>query len=206
MAEALPVRRPPIELGLSLLVAASPALMASSRVATALVLAGVVTVVLVLTSVALSLVERGPARRVWLVVHLLVVGVLVTAADQLIAGWFPALRGELGVYLPLTGASCVVLSRAASRTGSPGRALLAASGRSAVLAVSLVGLGFARELLGTGAIRLSMDGEPALSLPGLAHAPLVLALLPAGALLLAGLAIAAGRALSIAAGRAGGDK
>jgi len=173
------------------LLALSPALVAATTGTRGLALASVVLPIVVASRLLES--ALGPGRRsgTRLALQLLLVGVMVTAADLVFQAVSPALRRDLGLYLQLTGASCILLRGSASAEGaerSAGATLLDALGVGFGAAVALVLVACIREALGAGTVTLGV-GKLGFSLVlGFIHtAPAAVAVEAGGGLLIVGL-------------------
>ncbi len=168
------------------LLALAPALGATTSGLGALVVAAI-TLALGAICGALVLVLRRaltPFAALLLVVIAAVTG--VTLAELWLGAEAAELRGELGVFVPLITVNVLVLGQATLVGATEplrwyGRLLA----QGVAFATVLVLIGLVRELLGTGAV----FGAP------VAAVELGLFMAPAGALLLAGLAVAGARAL-----------
>jgi Na+-translocating ferredoxin:NAD+ oxidoreductase RnfE subunit len=167
---------------ITVLAAASPALVASSGIVNAAVLSGLVLVVLLPSSAIAAWTRRILSGRLHLIGRILSVAVLVTAADLVLGALAPGVRASLGIWFLLTGASCAVLVPPAPPEVRP--ALIEALARTGALALGLMVLGGARELLddvipslrAEGVVTGAQTASPYLLAPALGLAVLGLAL------------------------------
>jgi Na+-translocating ferredoxin:NAD+ oxidoreductase RnfE subunit len=100
----------------------------------------------------------------------------------------------MGIFLPLTGACTLLLVRMPLREATTGRSILAALRLGGGVGGCLAGVACVREVLGTGALSLRLEGPGILlPVPGLARSPAAAVMAPAGALLGMALLIALAR-------------
>jgi len=172
-----------------LLLAVSPALAVATTGTKALALAAVILPVLMLASALQSLLGQGVSSGTRLVLHILLVGILVTAADFIFQALAPVLRRELGIYLQLTAASCVLLGQVSDPPErSAARSLAEACGLGLGAGLGLTAVACVREALGAGTITLRLGTlGGSLRLPWLAEHPATVAVQASGALLVVGL-------------------
>ena len=88
------------------------ALAVTRSVATALVMSISVTVVLVGSSAAISLLRNDVPRSVRLIIEITVIATLVIIVDQVLQAFFWELSRELSVFVGLIITNCVILGRA----------------------------------------------------------------------------------------------
>ena len=175
-----------------------PLLAVSGSVVNAIGLGLSTTMVLVLSNASVSLIRNVVSDTVRLPTFVMIIASAVTCIELLVQAFAYELFLILGVFLPLITTNCVVLGRA------DGFAAKNALGPSMFDGLTM-GLGFAgvlivlgglRELSGTGALFANMD---LLFGPGAAdwkivvipdYQPFLLAILPPGAFIFAGLMIA----------------
>lgn len=135
-----------------LVLALCPALAVSGTVANALGL-GVVAIVAATTTLLAAVLLKGLPDEIRWLVHTLILAAVVSVCALLLNAWFPELYRSLDVFLPLLAANAVIVLRAEAAAGLslPGAAL---SGlRTGVLmAVVLLTLGLAREIVGHGSV------------------------------------------------------
>ncbi|MFP4473243.1 MAG: RnfABCDGE type electron transport complex subunit E [Candidatus Omnitrophota bacterium] len=112
------------------------------------------TFVLVMSNSVVSLVKNFIPDKVRIPCFIVIIASFVTIVDLVMAAYFPALHGQLGIFIPLIVVNCVILGRAeafASKNTVPA-ALLDGLGMGLGFAMALVLLGGVREILGSNAI------------------------------------------------------
>lgn len=179
------------------LLALCPLLAVSDTVVKAVGFSAVVLILLPLATLFLGVVRRWLDNTIVLPASLLVTAGLVTAAELLMRAWFHDLGQSFGVFLPLLAVNIVVIDH----IQAPDRSRVAAITRSVRIAVgialSLLALGLARELVGRGSL---LNGAGALLGSWAEGMELnvfsvdmgfLLAMLPPGAFISLGLLIAA---------------
>ena len=127
--------------------------------------------VLTISNTLVSATRHWILRDIRIPVYVLIIASLVTCVELVLKAWFPELDRSLGIFVPLIVTNCAIVARAelyASRNGII----------DSVIDGLAMGLGFALLLAAIGAFR---------QLAGLAW---LLALLPPGAFLSLGVAIA----------------
>ena len=177
-----------------------PLLAVSNNVVNALGLALASTLVLIGANGTIALIRRqipGFARRPCFV---LVIATFTTIAVLLMQAFAFEAYLKIALFVQIIVTNCMILGRVeafASRQ-SVGRALADAAGTAAGFALALITLGTARELIATGGLFANMQ---TLFGPGaerwqvsLADGGLMIAAMPPGAFIIAGLLIAAGQA------------
>jgi Na+-translocating ferredoxin:NAD+ oxidoreductase subunit E len=184
--------------GLVQLLGLCPLLAVSTSLGSGLGLGLATLAVLAASNLLVSLVGRSLPAEVRIAVFVLLIAALVTAVELALAAWLPGLHAALGIFLPLIVTNCLLLARAeafASRQ-PPALALLDGLAMGGGFLLVLVGLGSVRELLGRGSLggdlHLLYGGSSTttgLQLFGEQHG-FLLALLPPGAFILLGLALA----------------
>jgi electron transport complex protein RnfE len=187
--------------GLVQLLGLCPLLAVSTSFGLGLGLAIATLAVLASSNVLAALAGRVLPADVRVAAFVLIVAALVTSVELVYAAQWPALHDALGIYLPLIATNCLLLGRAetfASRA-PVSQALVDGLAMGAGFALVLVALGAVRELLGHGSLGSDLHALYGFGGPGLAsEGGFQLALLPAGALILLGLALAARQAWSAA--------
>ena len=151
--------------------------------------------VLCLSNVLVSATRRFLEDEIRIPIYVLIIASLVTCVELAFKAWFPVLDRSLGIFIPLIVTNCAIVARAevfASR--NPVAASLADGlGMGVGFTLVLVAVGAFRELLGQGTILSGLDmlvgGDP---MPGfvLADSGWLLAVLPPGAFMSLGLAVA----------------
>jgi Na+-translocating ferredoxin:NAD+ oxidoreductase subunit E len=180
-----------------------PLLAVSTSTVNALALALASGGVLVGSSVAISSVRRFIPDFARLPAFVLVIATFTTCAVLVLEAYAFEMYLRIALFVQIIVTNCMILARAerfASRHPVL-PALLDAVGTSAGFALALIALGLVREALGQGTLFAGMSllfGPSAeawtVTLPGDAPA-LLLAALPPGAFIVAGLMLAAGNAL-----------
>lgn len=178
------------------LLALCPLLAVSDTVVKALGFSVLVLVIFPLATLLLGAIRRWLDDAIVLPACLLVTAGLVTAAELFMRAWFPDLGTSFGVFLPLLAVNIVVIDHLQTPAADRGTALIRSVRMALGIALTLIALGLARELVGRGSL---LSGAGAL---GNWAAPLeikvfsvdmgfLLAMLPPGAFISLGLLIAA---------------
>ncbi|MEW8013314.1 MAG: electron transport complex subunit RsxE [Candidatus Sedimenticola endophacoides] len=121
-------------------------------------------------------------KQVRISLYIIIIATFVTIADYTILALLPAVHKELGAFIPLIVANCMILGRQeafASRHGVR-MAVVDAAGMSAGFMFALLALGGVRELLGNGSL-FGVD------LFGPGFEPWVIMILPPGGFITLGL-------------------
>ena len=179
------------------LLALCPLLAVSDTVVKAVGFSVVVLLLLPLATLLLGIARRWLDETIVLPASLLVTAGLVTAAELLMRAWFHDLGQSFGVFLPLLAVNIVVIDH----IQAPDRSRVEAVTRSVRIAVgialTLLVLGLARELVGRGSL---LNGATALLGSWAERLEInvfsvdmgfLLAMLPPGAFISLGLLIAA---------------
>jgi len=145
-----------------------------------------VTFVLVFSALLVSLIRKIVPNQVRIASFIVIIASFVTIADRVLAAYFPQLSKAMGPYVPLIVVNCIILGRAEAfaSKNKVWPSLIDALGMSAGYVVTLLLMGFIRELLGNSTIL----GAKIL---GEWFEPWVVMLLPPGAFIMLGLIIAA---------------
>ncbi|MEZ5557174.1 MAG: electron transport complex subunit E [Pseudomonadales bacterium] len=180
-----------------------PLLAVSSSTVSALTLALASAFVLVGANLSVSTLRRWIPDFLRLPAFMLIIATFTTCAVLLLEAWAFDLYLRIALFVQIIVTNCMILGRVerfASRQ-PPGLALLDALGTAGGFALALLTLGAVRELLGHGTLLADMDmlfGPTAagwrIDLPG-APEGLVLATLPPGAFIIAGLLLGLGNAI-----------
>lgn len=162
-----------------------PSIAITTHVSYALALGGGVLVVMAGSRLVASLLAPVIPPRIRFGVHLVVIATLVTAVDQAVRAYAPALSKALGIYVPLVAVNCLILGRMAPGRSSAGKAVLGALGMGVSFALSLSLVALVREVLGSGTITLFPFGRwnGIVTVAGLSRNPIGAFALPAGAFL-----------------------
>jgi len=144
-----------------------------------------VTFVLVFSSFLVSLVRKIVPNQVRIASFIVIIASFVTIADRVLAAYFPQLSKAMGPYVPLIVVNCIILGRAEAfaSKNKVWPSLIDALGMSGGYVLTLLLMGFIRELLGNRTIL----GAQIL---GQWFEPWVVMLLPPGAFIMLGLIIA----------------
>lgn len=184
-----------------------PLLAVSSSTVNALALALASGGVLVGSNVSISALRRWIPPFVRLPAFVLVVATFTTCAVMLMEAYAFDVYLRIALFVQIIVTNCMILGRAesfASRNPVV-PSLLDALGTAAGFAAALLLLGMVRELLGHGTLFAGMEllfGAPAAAWRlDIAGGGLLLATLPPGAFIVAGLLLAAGTSLGNAIGK-----
>jgi electron transport complex protein RnfE len=181
-----------------------PLLAVSTSAVNALALSLASAGVLVGSNVSISALRRFIPHFVRLPAFVLVVATFTTCAVLLLEAYAFELYLRIALFVQIIVTNCMILGRAetfASRNAVL-PSLLDALGTAAGFAVALVSLGLVREAVGHGTLFAGMEllfgpgaGRWQVTLPAL-EPGLLIAVLPPGAFIVAGLMLAAGNAMA----------
>jgi electron transport complex protein RnfE len=186
--------------GLVQLLGLCPLLAVTSSLVNGLGLGLATIVVLTLSNGLVSATRRWLRDAIRIPIYVLIIASLVTCIELIFKAWFPALDRSLGIFIPLIVTNCAIVARAelyASRNPVI-PSLLDGMAMGSGFALLLCALGFVRELVGQGTMFARLDllfgGDP---MPGLQvfDSGFLLAILPPGAFIALGLAVAGKNAL-----------
>lgn len=138
--------------------------------------------VLVASSLLVALLKRWIPRQVRISSYIIIIATFVTVTDYTLQALVPTIHKELGAFIPLIVANCLILGRqeAFASRQPVGLALMDALGMATGFLFALVALGSVREILGEGAL-FGVD------LFGPNFEPWVIMILPPGGFLTLGL-------------------
>jgi len=138
--------------------------------------------VLVGSSFLVSALKQWIPKQVRISLYIIIIATFVTVVDYSLLAMLPAIHKELGAFIPLIVANCMILGRqeAFASKNSIKFAVMDAVGMSAGFMVALFSLGAVREILGVGAL-FGID------LFGSNFEPWVIMILPPGGFLTLGL-------------------
>lgn len=179
------------------LLALCPLLAVSDTVVKALGCSAIVLVLLPLATLSLNLIRRRLDDSIVLAASMLVTAGLVTAAELIMRAWLHDLGVSFGVFLPLLAVNVVVIDHIQTPTQDRVTALIRGARMAAGIALTLLALGFARELVGRGSLfngagALLGDWAERLELKVFSvDMGFLLAMLPPGAFISLGLLLAA---------------
>lgn len=131
-----------------------PVLAVSNTAKNALAMGLATAFVLLMSSLAVSLLRHIVPRQVRIVTFILIIATFVTIVDYLIQAISLELHRALGAFISLIVVNCLILGRAeafASRNGVC-RSLLDALGMGVGFSLALLCLGGVREILGSGSL------------------------------------------------------
>jgi Na+-translocating ferredoxin:NAD+ oxidoreductase subunit E len=180
-----------------------PLLAVSTSTVNALALALASAAVLIGSNVSISALRRVIPDFVRLPAFVLIVATFTTCAVLLLEAYAFDMYLRIALFVQIIVTNCMILGRAeAFASRQPvARALLDAIGTATGFAIALLTLGLVREALGQGTLFAGMQllfGPGAssweIALPGTSPA-LLLAALPPGAFIIAGLLLGAGNAI-----------
>lgn len=178
------------------LLALCPLLAVSDTVVKAVGFSIIVLILLPLATLLLGIVRRWLDDTIILPASLLVTAGLVTAAELVMRAWFHDLGASFGLFLPLLAVNIVVIDHIQTPTQDRLAALIRSVRIAVGIALTLIALGFARELVGRGSL---LNGAGALGSWAerlevkvfSVDMGFLLAMLPPGAFISLGLLIAA---------------
>ena len=138
--------------------------------------------VLVGSSFLVSAFKPWIPKQVRISLYIIIIATFVTVVDYSLLAMLPAIHKELGAFIPLIVANCMILGRqeAFASKNTVKFAVMDAVGMSAGFMIALFSLGAVREILGVGAL-FGFD------LFGTNFEPWVIMILPPGGFLTLGL-------------------
>jgi electron transport complex protein RnfE len=152
------------------------------------------TLVLVCSNALVSLLRKVIPDKVRIPCFVLIIATFVTLVEMLLRRFIPALYSALGIYLPLIVVNCIILARAEAfaSTNTVGDSILDGLGMGLGFTLSLMTMGFIRELVGSGTVFVGSLGETefGLVLGNLPDYALSVFVMPAGGFLVFGLLMA----------------
>jgi len=186
--------------GLVQLLGLCPLLAVTTSLANGLGLGLATLLVLTFSNLLVSATRRFIRRDIRIPMYVLIISSLVTCIELVFYAWFPYMARSLGIFIPLIVTNCAIVARAetyASRNpigASVADGLAMGSG----FALLLCALGAFRELVGRGSLfadfAMLHGGEPSTGLV-IVDGGFLLAVLPPGAFISLGLAVAAKNAI-----------
>ena len=163
-----------------------PALAVTNSAINGVAMGGASLFVLVMSSLIISSLRRLIPKAVRITSYIIVIATFVTVTDFSLQAAAPDVHRELGAFIPLIVANCLILGRqeAFASKNSVKLAVADAAGMGGGFAFALVLLGGAREVLGNGALfGIPLFGEN--------FEPWVVMILPPGGFLMLGLILLA---------------
>lgn len=149
-----------------------PALAVTSTLKNGLGIVVATCLVLVASNLVASIVAGRVPQKARPIALVATIGALATLVEVAMARRLPGLRSDLGIYVPLVAANCIILARAeVSARRAPGAALVDGFALGLGFALVLGSVAVARELLGTGTIWGRAVFGSAAPIPALAFAP-----------------------------------
>lgn len=138
--------------------------------------------VLVASSFLVSSFKPWIPKQVRISLYIIIIATFVTVVDYSLLAMLPAIHKELGAFIPLIVANCMILGRqeAFASKHSAKYAVMDAIGMSGGFLIAMLALGSVREILGVGAI-FGID------LFGTNFEPWVIMILPPGGFITLGL-------------------
>jgi electron transport complex protein RnfE len=171
------------------LIAVCPLLAMSDTVVDALGIGAAVLIVVPLATLVLVLLRSQLTNETALPAAMLTVAALVACVELLMSAWLSDLRTALNLFLPLLVANLIVVHHLQARHATPGAAISGSIRIAAGIAITLLPLGIARELVGRGSL-LHDAGWMEISVFRV-DMGFMLAMLPPGAFIAFGLLLAA---------------
>lgn len=159
-----------------------PMLAVTNSAVNALAMGGATFFVLVASSFFVSSLKRWIPRQVRISTYIIIIATFVTVTDFTLEAIAPKIHKELGAFIPLIVANCMILGRqeAFASRNSVRLAVVDALGMASGFLFALLSLGAVREILGEGALfGIQLFGEN--------FEPWVIMILPPGGFLTLGL-------------------
>lgn len=159
-----------------------PMLAVTNSAINAVAMGGATLFVLVGSSFLVSIFKNFIPKQIRISCFIIIIATFVTIADYTLLALVPAVHKELGAFIPLIVANCMILGRqeAFASKSTPRLAVMDALGMSTGFMIALLALGSIREIFGTGTLF-------AVELFGPAWEPWVIMILPPGGFLTLGL-------------------
>ncbi|MBQ63143.1 MAG: electron transport complex subunit RsxE [Gammaproteobacteria bacterium] len=159
-----------------------PMLAVTNSAINAIAMGGATLFVLVGSSFLVAAFKKLIPKQVRISCFIIIIATFVTVADYTLLALVPGVHKELGAFIPLIVANCMILGRqeAFASKNTVRLSVMDALGMSTGFVIALFTLGAVREILGAG----SLFG---ISLFGAAWEPWVIMILPPGGFLTLGL-------------------
>jgi len=159
-----------------------PMLAVTNSAVNALAMGGATCFVLVASSILVASLKRWIPKQVRISTYIIIIATFVTVTDLALQALVPEIHKELGAFIPLIVANCMILGRqeAFASRNSVSLAVADALGMAGGFLFALFSLGSVREILGEG----KFFGIP---LFGTEFEPWVIMILPPGGFLTLGL-------------------
>ena len=128
------------------------ALAVTTKLETALVMSIALTVVTAFSNLSISLIRNYIPNSIRIIVQLTVIASLVIVTDQVLKAFVYEVSKPLSVYVGLIITNCIVMGRAEAyaMANKPGISFLDGIGNGLGYSMVLLGVGFFRELFGSG--------------------------------------------------------
>ena len=128
------------------------ALAVTTKLETALVMSIALTVVTAFSNLAISLIRNYIPNSIRIIVQLTVIASLVIVTDQVLKAFVFDVSKQLSVFVGLIITNCIVMGRAEAyaMANKPGISFLDGIGNGLGYSMVLMGIGFFRELFGSG--------------------------------------------------------
>jgi electron transport complex protein RnfE len=169
------------------LIAVVPLLAMSDTVADAIGIGAAVLIVVPLAALVLALLRSRLTDETALAATLLTIAALVACVELLMSAWLSELRSAPNLFLPLIVSNLIVVQHLQARHDNARDALLGSIRIAVGIAITLLPLGIARELVGRGSL---LHGWSEISLFRV-DMGFMLAMLPPGAFISFGVLLAA---------------
>jgi electron transport complex protein RnfE len=134
------------------LIAVCPLLAMSDTVVDAVGIGVVVLIVVPLATALLLLLRSRLSDETALAASMLTLAALVAGVELLLSAWFSELRTSLTLFVPLIVSNLIVVQYLSARHESFGAAFIGSLRIAIGIAVTLLPLGIARELVGRGSL------------------------------------------------------
>jgi Na+-translocating ferredoxin:NAD+ oxidoreductase subunit E len=134
------------------LIAVCPLLAMSDTVADALGIGAAVLIVVPLATIVLALLRSQLTNETALAASMLTVAALVACVELLMSAWLSELRTALNLFLPLVVSNLIVVHHLQARHATLGAAFSGSIRIAVGIAITLLPLGIARELVGRGSL------------------------------------------------------
>jgi Na+-transporting NADH:ubiquinone oxidoreductase subunit D len=124
----------------------------TTKLETALVMSIGLTVVTAFSNLAISLIRNYIPNSIRIIVQLTVIASLVIVTDQILKAFVFEVSKQLSVFVGLIITNCIVMGRAEAyaMANKPGMSFLDGIGNGLGYSMVLMGIGFIRELFGSG--------------------------------------------------------
>jgi Na+-translocating ferredoxin:NAD+ oxidoreductase subunit E len=163
-----------------------PAMAVTNSLLNGLVMGAASTFVLVGSSTLVSLLRKVIPKQVRISAYIIIIGTFVTIVDFVLAAFMPEAHKQLGAFISLIVANCLILGRqeAFASKHTLGLAVSDALGMAGGFTLALALIGGIREVLGSGTL-LGLD------VMGSSFEPWAIMVLPPGGFLTLGALLAA---------------